>query len=250
MKTDRRTSAKTTVAERLPRGSRRGHGAPLDSVVVYIAPSEDVDTLKSQPGFDGDILVFGHSDSLKAVEAIVARKPSLVVIHRCFLELSRGAAIINQLRTDPNFSKPKIRVVNRSSDYITLVQRRAKKKLPANSAMPGEPLPDNYRGTRLTDRVRIDHEVEVQLEGDPSRLIDISHIGAQFVSPSAKRPGQRVRVSLAANKKGAIKAVGIVAWSSFEPASGSRGAGYRVGVVFMDADADRLKAFCERYHGP
>ncbi len=79
---------------------------------------------------------------------------------------SRGAAIINQLRTDPNFSKPKIRVVNRSSDYITLVQRRAKKKLPANSAMPGEPLPDNYRGTRLTDCVRIDREVEVQLEGD------------------------------------------------------------------------------------
>ena len=249
MKTDRRTVDKTTVAENSPVASVNSE-APLDSVVVYIAPAEDVDALKSQPGFDRDILVFGHSDSLKAVEAIVARKPYLVVIHRCFLELSRGAAIINQLRTDPNFSRPKIRVVNRSSDYVSLVKRRAKKQLPANSAMPGEPLPDNYRGTRLTDRVTIDREVEVRLEGDQSRLIDISHIGAQFVSPSTKRPGQRVRVSLAANTKDAIKLLAIVAWSSFEPASGSRGAGYRVGVVFMDADADRLKAFCTRNRIP
>ena len=68
--------------------------------------------LKAQPGFDRDILVFGHSDSLKAMEAIVARKPHLVVIHRSFMELSRGAAIINQLRTDPHYSQPQIRVLD------------------------------------------------------------------------------------------------------------------------------------------
>lgn len=221
--------------------------APIDSVVVYIAPPEDVETLKSQPGFNREILVFGHSDSLRALEAILARKPSLVVIHRSFLELSRGAAIINQLRTDPNFSRPKIRVVNQSSDYIKLVLRRAKKRLPANSAMPGESLPDNYRGTRITERITLRREVEVRVEGDQSRLIDISSTGAQLVSASPMRPGQRVRVSLAANKGDAIKLIAMVAWAAFEPASGSRAAGYRLGVAFMDADADRLTAFCERY---
>ncbi len=224
-----------------------GIDVPLDSLVVYIAPSEDVATLKSQPGFDRDILVFGYTDSLKALEAIAARKPILVVVHRSFLELSRGAAIINQLRTDPNLSRPKIRVVNQSSDYISLVLRRTKKKLSANSAMPGDPLPDNYRGTRSADRMTIDREVEVRVEGDQSRLIDISPTGAQLVSAAAMRPGQRVRVSLAPNKGDAIKLIAMVAWAAFEPASGSRGPGYRLGVAFMDADADRIAAFCERY---
>lgn len=185
---------------------------PLDSVVIYIAPSEDVGMLKAQPGFDRDILVFGHSDSLKAMEAIVARKPHLVVIHRSFMELSRGAAIINQLRTDPHYSQPQIRVLDQSADYISLVLRRAKKRLPPNTAMPGEPLADSYRGTRVVDRVTIDREVEVRLEGEQSQLIDLSPTGAQLVSSSSMRPGQRVPVSLAPEKQDIIKLVGMVAW--------------------------------------
>ena len=224
-----------------------GIDAPLDSVVVYIAPSEEVETLKSQSGFDRDILIFGYNDSLKALEAVAARKPFLVVVHRSFLGLSRGAAIINQLRTDPNLSRPQIRVVDQSSDYISLVVRHTKNKLPANSARPGEPLPDNYRGTRSAERMTIDREVEVRLEGDQSRLINLSTTGAQLVSASATRPGQRVRVSLAPNTDDAIKLIGMVAWATFEPASGSRGPEYRLGVAFMDADAAQIAAFCERY---
>ena len=209
-----------------------------------------MDTLKAQPGFDRDILVFGYADSLKALEAVVARKPYLVVIHRGFMELSRGAAIINQLRTDPNFASPKIRVIDQSSDYISLVLRRSKKKLSASTAMPGSPLPDDYRGTRITDRVTIDREVQVRLEGEQSRLIDLSPTGAQLVSSSSMRPGQRVRVALTPNKEEAIKLVAMVAWAAFEPAFGSRGPGYRVGVAFMNADLDRLTTFCERYRTP
>jgi|TARA_Y100000031_G_scaffold77286_1_gene84927 hypothetical protein len=223
---------------------------PLDSPVVMIAADVDVSTLQAQPGFDRDILVFAETDSLKAMEAIAARKPHMVVITRSFVDSSRGAAIVNHLRTDPSFGQAEIRLIEEPIEYMSLVARRSKKGLPPNSAVPGHPLPDDYRGTRLADRFVIDREVEVKLDGDQSRLIDLSPTGAQLVSGSSMRPGQRVRLSLAPNKDDAMRLVAMVAWAAFEPASAGRGAGYRVGIHFMDADAKKLNSFCQKYRAP
>jgi|TARA_B100001964_G_scaffold41111_2_gene45299 hypothetical protein len=32
--------------------------------------------------------------------------------------------------------------------------------------------------------------------------------------------------------------------------TGGRGAGYRVGIPFMDADAQKLNSFCQKYRAP
>ena len=70
---------------------------------------------------------------------------------------------------------------------------------------------------------------EVQVDGASAEVIDLSVIGAQIVSPSALRPQQRVRITLA-DDGGVVRINAAVAWASFEiPKSTPR---YRAGIEF------------------
>lgn len=219
------------------------------SAVLVIAAAEDVAVLKAQPGFDRDIMVYPDTEALRALEAIAQHRPSLLVLDRTFVESSRGAAIINRIKTDPTLSNTQIRVIAQANDYLRLVSRRSKAGLSAESAVPGDPLPDDYRGTRVAARIRIDPDVEIRLDGESTTLIDLSGTGAQVRAPVSLRPGQRVRIAIT-DAEMTVRLVAMVAWASFEPARGDARSGYRVGIAFMDADAEPLEAFCRRHSEP
>ena len=174
-----------------------------------IAAADDVAALKAQPTFGPDIKVYPDTEALRALEAIAQHRPSLIVLDRAFVDSSRGAAIINRIKTDPTLSSTQIRVVAQANDYLQLVSRRSKAGLSADSAVPGDPLPDDYRGTRVAARVRIDPDVEVRLDGEPTALIDLSGTGAQVRARVSLRPGQRVRLAIT----DAHATVKLVAWS-------------------------------------
>ena len=217
-----------------------------ETAVVLIAPADDVPSLKSEPAFERVILVFPDTESLRALEAIAQHRPSLVVLDRGFVGSSRGAAIINRIRTDPALSHSKIRVLGQTSEYVKLVSRRVEKGLSVISAIPGEALPDDYRGTRVAARIELAAGLDIRLDGERAHLVDLSHTGAQIQVPSSLRPGQRVRVSLADDER-TLRLLGLVVWAAFEPARGGRPAGYRVGVVFMDTETKPIEAFCSRH---
>ena len=75
-----------------------------------------------------------------------------------------------------------------------------------------------------------DSLINVIIDGNPARVIDLSMIGAQVLSATSLRPNQRIRISMEGLRFNAA-----VAWASFElPAEGPR---YHAGINFQDANA-------------
>ena len=72
------------------------------------------------------------------------------------------------------------------------------------------------------------------IDGQPVSLIDLSAVGAQVRSETVLKPRQRIRVVLAP-ERGSVKAVAVVAWSTFEIGPTPT---YRAGVAFTRAIPD------------
>ncbi len=83
------------------------------------------------------------------------------------------------------------------------------------------------------------------LDGNAARLVDLSEVGAQVISPTVLKPNQRVRAVLT-DDHGALRFNAAVAWAFFEIPS-QRGPQYRAGVNFVDADGNAVGAFCLRH---
>ena len=78
--------------------------------------------------------------------------------------------------------------------------------------------------------------VEIQLDGNPASLVDLSVVGVQVISATILRPNQRVRISMP-NDDFVMRFRGAVAWAKFELPKPSEPPRYRAGVEFADADA-------------
>ena len=217
--------------------------------VVLIVAADAVPALRAQPGFEHDILVFADVDALQAQDAIVRRRPLLVVLDREFVGTPRGVELIARVRADPDLSHAQIRVLADVLAYADLIARRLKAGLPPATAVPGELLPAEFDGTRRARRVRILTEVEAQVDGMLGTLVDLSPTGAQVVGLKAVRPFQHVKVSIR-DKHGLVRCRADVAWVTFEPTSDTHARGYRAGLAFTDAVPDLVEAFCARHRQP
>jgi hypothetical protein len=87
--------------------------------------------------------------------------------------------------------------------------------------------------------------VEIQLDGNPAHVIDLSQVGAQVVSATILRPNQKVRVSVP-NEDFVMRFRGSVAWAKFELPRPTEPPQYRAGVEFTDADAAAVESFAHR----
>jgi hypothetical protein len=234
---------------------------------VIIGASDLLDALKASAGVS-DADLFADSQPIQALQRITAQRPPLVVLERLFAATSRGAALINRIKSDPALEGTEIRVVSHTGDYARVITRQgAPSRAPAqpapraNDAEEAEapapasaaavdvetPTPSSldWRGTRRAQRYRAQGGVEVQVDGSAATLIDVSVLGAQVLSGNSLRPNQRVRVSLA-QEDGPIRLGAAVAWAKFElPRSGGTPQ-YRAGLEFSDADQALLSGYCER----
>ena len=206
--------------------------------VVMIVAADAAPALRAQPGFKHDVLVFADVDALQAQDAIVRRRPLLVVLDRAFVGAPRGAELIARVRADPDLSHAQIRVLADVGAYADLVARRLKAG-----------LPPAFDGTRRARRVRIQTEVEAQVDDMLGTLVDLSPTGAQVVGLNAVRPFQRVKVSIR-DKYGLVRCRADVAWVTFDPTSDTRARGYRAGLAFTDAVPNLVEAFCARHREP
>ena len=85
--------------------------------------------------------------------------------------------------------------------------------------------------------------MEIQLDGNPVQVVDLSQVGAQVLSGTILRPNQRVRVSVP-NDDFVMRFKGAVAWAKFELPEPSEPPLYRAGLEFSDADAAAVESFC------
>lgn len=238
---------------------------PADA--ICIAASNLMPSLRERVASDGEVLTFADTEPIQALQAILDSRPRLIVLERLFAATPRGAALINRIKTDPQLSHAEVRVMSHTGDYMRQVVRpaagaatagsgsgtpsAAEAGARASSAAPPAvvdepPRPLDWHGTRRAPRHRVRSGVEIQLDGNPAAVIDVSIVGAQVLSPTILRPNQRVRVSLPADDF-VMRFRGAIAWAKFElprpPAGEPR---YRAGVEFLDADAAALDDFCAK----
>lgn len=199
-----------------------------------VAPSDLLPGLKERAGaIDGELLTFFEVDALSALQAIVKHRPQVVALERTFAVTPRGAALINRIKADPTLRQTEIRVLAHDSDYTRVVPR----------AGPSAPALDQ-RGTRRAPRFKMADKVSVELDGTAGKLVDLSTVGAQVVSPGGLKPNQRIAMALI-DKTSNVRFNASVAWTAYET-SLSGAPRYRAGINFEDADPAPVDAFCTR----
>lgn len=221
--------------------------------MVVIASPEYLPALKER-ATPGDVLAFADSDALRALDAITRQRPPLVMLERQFAATSRGAALINRIKADPSLTACEIRVVAHDAVAVAAPAGAAGETRSAPggggaapaatvaAVQPAPAAPLDQRGTRRAPRFRMASGIEVQIDGNPATLVDLSIVGAQVVSPTILRPNQRIRVTLPNGGK-PLRLSGAVAWASFEIPKG--GVRYRAGIEFLDVDPGTLTRFIE-----
>jgi len=240
---------------------------------VVIAATNLMPALQERLSDEGELLGFADTEPIQALQAILQHRPSLIVLERLFAATPRGAALINRIKTDPQVSQAEIRVMSHTGDYTRVVSRGAAAATEAametasatpasyaavDTAMEDEggnspvatadaPRQLDWHGTRRAPRFRIRQGVEIQLDGNPANLVDLSVMGAQVLSATILRPNQRVRISVPTDDF-VMRFRGAVAWAKFElPKSPESAPQYRAGIEFADSDASSLEVRSSRF---
>jgi hypothetical protein len=209
-------------------------------------------------GVDGDLITFNDTEPIQALQAILESRPPLIVLERLFAATPRGAALINRIKNDPHLGACEVRVMSHTGDYVRQVVRPSETPAMAAAAAatpaaaspraaaapaPAEaPRNLDWHGTRRAPRHRVRTGIEMQLDGNPASVIDLSTVGAQVISPTVLRPNQKVRISLP-GEEFVMRFRGAVAWAKFELSQTPQ---YRAGIEFTDSDAAALDSFCKK----
>jgi hypothetical protein len=222
--------------------------------MVLISSSQHLQALKEREDLAGAV-TFAESEALRALDAITRQRPEVIALERVFAATSRGTALINRIKADPALAACEIRIVAHDNTPSRVAARAASgHDAPAVAVAdppnpPIQPLtqpsaPLDQRGTRRAPRFKILDGIEVQVDGNPAKLVDLSVVGAQVISPMILKPNQRVRVVLPDDTP-SERINAAIAWASFEIAK--RTVRYRAGVEFFDADATVMSRFIEKH---
>jgi hypothetical protein len=228
---------------------------------VVIAATNLMPALQERLADEGELLGFADTEPIQALQAILEQRPTLIVLERLFAATPRGAALINRIKTDPNLANAEVRVMSHTGDYSRQVAKPSKVDTPPPSA-PGShgagtagapsatvvetaPRPLDWHGTRRAPRYRVRPGVEIQVDGNPASVVDLSTVGVQVLSSTILRPNQKVRLSIP-NDEFVMRFRGAIAWAKFELPKPNDPPRYRAGVDFADADAAALEEFCAK----
>jgi len=242
----------------------------MSAPAVIIAAVNLTPSLCDRLANEGELLTFADTEPIQALQTILEQHPRLIVLERLFAATPRGAALINRIKTDPQVSQAEIRVMSHTGDYTRVVSRgtAAAAEPASESAAPAPahaavgtideeseartpvatadaPQQLDWRGTRRAPRFRIREGVEIQLDGNPASVVDMSVMGAQVLSATILRPNQRVRISVPTDDF-VMRFRGAVAWAKFELPRPTEPPRYRAGVEFSDADTSAMDDFCEK----
>lgn len=210
--------------------------------MVLITKSEFVGALQKRLEGDLGAHIFADSDSLAALEVIVALRPKIVALDPAFATTSRGAALIARIKADPQLAAVDLRLLSEDEAKLPLLLGHFATSIDVAMATASRPL--DRCGTRRTPRFRMQPSVTIVVNGESSRLVNLSATGAQILCPLRLQPDQSVRLVLADGTTEA-RLPAKVAWSSLEVAGAA--IKYRVGVDFTDPVNQKIKEYCLRH---
>src|SRR5918996_503137 len=90
---------------------------------VVIAASNLMPALRERLAVEGELLAFADTEPIQALQAILERRPDLIVLERLFAATPRGAALINRIKTDPQLGNAEVRVMSHTGDYSRQVAK-------------------------------------------------------------------------------------------------------------------------------
>lgn len=226
---------------------------------VVIAATNLMPALQERLAGEGELLPFADTEPIQALQAILEQRPSLIVLERLFAATPRGAALINRIKTDPQLGNAEVRVMSHTGDYSRQVARPRSDASGSSSdgaagdssrgagvmAVESASRPLDWHGTRRAPRYKVRAGVEIQVDGNPASVVDLSSVGVQVLSTTILRPNQKVRVSIP-NDEFVMRFRGAIAWAKFELPKPNDPPRYRAGVDFADADAIALDDFCAK----
>jgi archaeosine-15-forming tRNA-guanine transglycosylase len=216
----------------------------VSSSIVLIGPSGALPALRERLTPGAEVQTFTDTETLEALDHIVRSKPRIVALDYQFSLTSRGTALIDRVKDDPELQACEVRVVAHDG---ALSRVAAKRKSSSHLTVAvDEPKPTlDPRGTRRAARVAIRDGVEVLVDGNSATLVDLSPIGAQVLSAKMLKPNQRVRVTFT-DGQATIRCSGSIVWATFEMPKGQP-TRYRAGIELTSADAVQMNVFAERY---
>jgi hypothetical protein len=170
---------------------------------VLIAAAQHLASLKEREELV-DAIMFSDAEALKALDLITRLRPDIVLLDRLFAETSRGTALINRIKADPSLSGSEIRIVEDDRSYSQIAaQHRVVETVPLStgggsaSVVVVEELPSppaaalDQIGTRHAPRFKIADGVDVEIDGNPATLVNMSVSGAQVVSVTILKPNHQ-----------------------------------------------------------
>ena len=98
--------------------------------------------------------------------------------------------------------------------------------------------------SRQASRVKM-NEADVTIDGVSSRLVDISKLGAQVLSPTTLRPNRSIRMVLQ-NDNNTIACGARVVWARLELSNSVTDPQFRAGIQFIDVQGVAIEAFVDR----
>ena len=219
---------------------------------VLIATTEHLGSFKEREEL-GDAIMFADTEALKALDVITRQHPDIVLLDRVFADTTRGTALINRIKADPSLGACEIRIVEDDRRYSQVLSPRSVETMTTGASVDHmapivieelpTPTPLDHVGTRQAPRFKIVSGIDVEIDGNPATLVDLSVSGAQVISPTILKPNQRVRFIVPSNKP-PMRLKAEVAWAAFEiPRGLSR---YRAGIQLFGADTAAMMRFIER----
>jgi chromosome segregation ATPase len=101
---------------------------------------------------------------------------------------------------------------------------------------------DVHDPPRRASRQAFNEDVQIQIDGSATMLVDLSMTGAQVISPTALKPNRMVKVSLPIGDT-SVACRGKIVWARLEPPSAGRALCYRAGVLFTTPDEAAIHSF-------
>lgn len=199
---------------------------------VFIGSESLLAAWNARGGQESQVIAVPLTDLAFAIDLIGEAQPEIVVIEQAVAATGDGSTLMDRLHSERYLRGTEVRLLppDRAADLI--------------ASGPGDVHPQAWladlahalppRPERRAQRIRAAEDEQVLVDGQPVTLIDLSAVGAQVRSETVLKPRQRIRVVLAP-ERGSVKAVAVVAWSTFEIGPTPT---YRAGVAFTRAIPD------------
>jgi PilZ domain len=183
-------------------------------------------------GQTSQVISIPLTDLASAIDLIAEAQPEVVVIEQAVAANGAGSTLMDRLHSERYLRGTEVRLL--PPDRAAVLMSSGPGGLDPQAWLNdlAQALPP--RPERRAARVRAQADEQALIDGQPVTLIDLSAVGAQVRSQTVLKPRQRIRLLLPP-ERGAIKAVAVVAWSTFEIGPTPT---YRAGMAFTRAIPD------------